>query len=545
MIIQSKYTKVFHSKDITRQKYDELYNFAVFIQNQKNVASRHLNENLLHYLDYNKFQFLKEMRAKFKGSVTSSFDGQIYKQVFTCYENKFKNIQRRLVFELSTLKGFEFYKRDTKSHKKGDLKRVLIEKKQTKLSSCLTYLVRYGNEGTIAYIKSNIDKCDANKRKFYNNIIRCCEEFGFERLYALALSKRKRIIDKYANNPIEFRSLTFSGRCRKKRIIDYNYRFGSVINSFISLSGFSRKSFDIPVTFNKGWHGNMKDYRKNNPDYEYTLTFDEKSHQVNIHLCKDGERHIPEPNGETIGIDVNCKHNLFSLSDETTYDYDRKLVNDFCKLSLEIDKLKDDKTYIIGKRKQWKLNKLKEKIIKNEQQTIATMCKNEKAKGTGHIVMENLNNGFGKCYIKDSGNEDINYNRKVKFLGLSSLKQEVEHIARKYDIAVSTVQASYTSKMCPICGCVEDSNRPNQETFECVECGHKDYADFNAAKNIRNRVLVTVLRDKLLKQLDNGAFEPRMLSRDKVKEVLLSFRRSLSKVGSECIGSSNTTFEYV
>ena len=85
----------------------------------------------------------------------------------------------------------------------------------------------------------------------------------------------------------------------------------------------------------------MKDYRKKNPDYEYTITFNEKEHQVNIHLCKNGERYIPKANGNTVGIDVNCKHNLFSLSDETTYDYDRKLVNDFCKLSLEIDKLKD------------------------------------------------------------------------------------------------------------------------------------------------------------------------------------------------------------
>ena len=545
MIIQSKYTKVFRSKDLTRLKYDELHNFAVLIRNHKNIVSQHVNSYLLHYLNCTKFQFAKEMRERFKGSVPSSFDTQLYTQVFTCYENKFKNIQRRLVFKVSIFKGFELYKRDTKKHKKGDLKKVIVEKKQTELSSCLTYLARYGNEGTITYIKSNFDKCDANKRDFYNNIIRYCDKFGFKRLYALALSKRKRIINKYANNPIEFSSLTFSGRCRKKRIIDYNHRFGSVINSFISLSGLSRKSFDIPVSFNKEWHGNMKDYKKSNPDYEYPLTFDEKKHQVNVNICKDGERYIPEPNGKTIGIDVNCKHNLFCLSDETTYDYDRKLVNDFCKLSLEIDRLKGDKTYIIGKRKQRKLDKLKEKIIKSEQQTIATMCKNEKAKGIGHIVMENLNNGFGKCYVKDSDNEDINYNRKVKFLGLSSLKQEVEHIARKYDIAVSTVQASYTSKMCPICGCIEDGNRPNQETFECVECGHKDNADFNAAKNIRNRVLVTVLRDKLLKQLDNSAFEPRSLSRDKVKEILLSFRRSLPKVGSEYIGSRMMIFEYV
>lgn len=111
----------------------------------------------------------------------------------------------------------------------------------------------------------------------------------------------------------------------------------------------------------------MKDYRKKTPDYEYTLTFDEKKHQVSIHLCKDGERYIPQVNGNTVGIDVNCKHNLFSLSDETTYDYDRKLVNDFCKLSLEIDKLKEkNKEHKVGKRKQQKLNTLKSKMIKSE-----------------------------------------------------------------------------------------------------------------------------------------------------------------------------------
>ena len=546
MLIQSKYTKIFHSNGLTRQKYDELHDFAVLIRNHKNTVSQYVNNNLLHFLEYNKFQFLKEMREVYKGAIPSSFDAQLYTQVFTCYQNKFDIIQRKLVFEVITFNGFEFYKRDTERHKKGDLKKIVIDKKQTQLSNCLTYLARYGNENTINYINSNINKCDEKKRKFYDNILRCCNKFGFERLLNLALSKRKRVIQHYSEHPIEFKSLTFSGRCRKTRIIDYNRRFSSKINSFISLSGVGRKSFDIPVTFNKGWHGNMKDYRKKNPDYEYTITFDERNHQVNIHLCKDGERYIPQANGNTVGIDVNCKHNLFCLSDETIYDYDRKLVNDFCKLSLEIDKLKEkNKEYKVGKRKQQKLDTLKSKMVKSEQQLIANMCKVLHLQGVGHIVMEDLDNGFGKCYVKDKDNEDINYNRKVKFLGLSSLKQEVEHIARKYDIAVSTVQASYTSKMCPICGCIEDENRPNQEIFECVKCGHKDNADFNAAKNIRNRVLVTVLRESLLKQLENGTFEPKKLKREKVKEVLLSFRRSLQNVGSECIESGMTTFDYV
>ena len=179
MIIQSKYTKIFNSKDLTRQKYDELYNFAVLIQNHKNAVSQYVNDNLLHFLEYNKFQFLKAMRAYFKGVIPSSFDVQLYTQVFTCYQNKFDAIQRKLVFETFAFKGFEFYKRDTKNHKKGDLKKVILEKKQTPLSNCLTYLARYGNETIIDYINSNISNCDEKKCGFYNNILKCCDKYGF------------------------------------------------------------------------------------------------------------------------------------------------------------------------------------------------------------------------------------------------------------------------------------------------------------------------------------------------------------------------------
>lgn len=532
---------------MTRQKYNELYNLAVLIKNHKNIVSQYVNDNLLHFLDYSKFHLMKEMRGRFKNAVPSSFDAQLYTQVLTCYQNKFDKIQRKLIFETITFKGFDLYKRNTKNNKKGGLKEVIIERKQTPLSSCLTYLVRYGSDDTIEYINNNIGSCDEKKRKYYDNILRCCEKYGFDKLYKLALSKRQRIIKKYSEHPIEFKSLSFSGRSRKTNIIDYNHKFGSKINSFISLSSIGRKTFNIPVRFNKDWYGNIKDYRKGNPDYEYTITFDERKHQVNIHLYKDSEIYIPQANGNVIGIDVNCKHNLFSLSDGTSYDYDRKLVNDFCKLSIEIDNLKKrNKGYEVGKRRQRKLDKLKSNMIKSEQQLIANMCKTLQSQGVGHIVMEDLDNSFGKCYISDKDNSDINYNRKIKFLGLSSLKQEIEHIARKYNIAVSTVHTSYTSKMCSICGCIDDGNRPNQETFECVECGHKDNADFNAAKNIRNRVFVTVLRNALLKQLDNGTYETRNLKREKVKEVLLSFRRNLQEtVSSECIEGSLTTFGYV
>ena len=166
------------------------------------------------------------------------------------------------------------------------------------------------------------------------------------------------------------------------------------------------------------------------------------------------------------------------------------------------------------------------------QQLISSMCKSLHNNNITHIVMENLDNGFGKSFVKDKNNEDINFNRVVKFLRISNLKDEVEHIARKYDIAVSTVHSYYTSRMCPVCGCIDDENRTSQEEFSCIECGFESNADINAAVNIKNRVSVTVLRSKLLKQMDNGAYELKKLNKEKVKEVLLSFRRCLIK-GSE------------
>jgi len=76
--------------------------------------------------------------------------------------------------------------------------------------------------------------------------------------------------------------------------------------------------------------------------------------------------------------------------------------------------------------------------------------------------------------------------------------------------------------MYPIYRCVDDDNKPNQETFKCTEYGFESNADYNATINIRNRVCKAVL----LNQLDNGAYEPKKFKREKVKDALLSLRGS-------------------
>ena len=526
MFIDSVYTKVFDSHSLTRQKYNELHDLAMHIRDVKNTLSNDISKNLFAYLDITPFGYVTQAKRQYGDLLSSCFDNHAFRTVITAYQNKFAAVVKALRFEHIVFKGFTFYKRTTKQHHKGDFKSVSIERKSTPLSICLTYLARYGNDNTVEYIQNQLLKIDGNKQAYYQSILDCINKYTFQRLYSLAMARRNRVVRQKNKKPIEFRSLSFSARCRKQSIVDFNSNYNSCIKAFVNLSGIGRKSFYIPVKYAKDYHGRINEYQKTTPNYQYTLTFDERHHQVHVLIAKNGQRYIPKAHGDVVGIDVNVKHNLFTLSDGTTYDYDRQLVEEFCRVSKEIDRLKaKNKTYMVGKRKQAKLDKLKEKIVKYEQSLIANMCNTLQAQGVGHIVMENLDNGFGKSYVKDE--EGLNYNRRIKFLGISSLKGEVEHIGRKYGIAVSTVQPEYTSKMCPICGCIDDENRETQESFSCVECGYESNADLNAALNIRNRVCVAVLRNALLKQLDNGVYEPRKLKREKVREVLLLCRSSL------------------
>ena len=523
MIIESKFTKSFISDKLSISKYVDILDHATLLNNHKNLVSKEVANNLAFYMEMSKFNFLKHMRNKYSGVISSNFDSQLYTDIFISYENKFEAIQRSITFENIEYKGIEFYKRTTKHHKKGDFNKVNNKKTKTKLSITLTYLSRYGNTNIVNYIEEQLKtETKLEKINFYQTILYYINKFGLDRLLDLASNRRERVLKHYSN-PIDFKSLTFRGRSRKTgNIISYNENFNSCIDSFINLSWLGRGcTLSIPVKYSKHYHGSMKDYVKKTNDIEYVIAFTDDK-RVKINICKDGDRTIPEGKENYVGIDVNIKHNMFTLSDGFEIDYDRSMIDILSKELLKIDKLKKDKEYNIGKRKEKKINCLKNKLIKDIEFKCSELCKYLILHGFDHIVMEDLQRTFGRTSSKtDNG---INYNRIMNILNMSSIKDVVEHIARKYDISVSTVHACYTSKMCPICGCIDDSNRPNQETFDCVECGHKDNADVNAAINIKNRVALTVLRSKLLKQtkLNNGTYKPKVLQRTEVKDVLLS-----------------------
>ena len=536
MKIQSRYSKSFYSDRLSDTKYHEIYVFAVYLNKIKNEISQEVNSNLLFYLDMSKFDFQKYLLPKIKDKISSNFVKQFSDDIYTAYQNKFEGINRRIKFEQIYDYKFTYYKKNTKNHNKGDFKGISKKTKSTELTTTLTYLARYGNENTLSnLLEKFVKETDEKKEKFYATVLDHIYKYGLSRLLKLALSRRERVIRHYSEHSINFTSLTFRGRSRlTSDIVSYNDNFNSIIKSFINISWNvnNRKKLTIPVKYSKDFHKDMKRYT-NGTDTSYTLCFEENN-QVRAILSYEDEREIPENKQNFVGIDVNSKHNLFQCSNGDTIDYDRKLVETLSKELLKIDECKKrNKNYKIGKRRIHKIKHLERELHSKIREEISILCKRFNIKNINHAIFENLTGFEEKCFCKDEN--DLNYNRRVKLLKLSSLKDEFEHIARKYDICTSLVHSYYTSQQCPQCGHIDSENRKDQEHFECINCGYTANADFNASKNILERLTSTVLRSELLKKnkFGNGTFEPKNLKKEKVKEVLLSFRFNYNKENFE------------
>ena len=70
------------------------------------------------------------------------------------------------------------------------------------------------------------------------------------------------------------------------------------------------------------------------------------------------------------------------------------------------------------------------------------------------------------------------------------LRTFVEYKARLAGVPVVAVDPRNTSRTCPACSHIDKRNRPSQDTFSCVACGHSGLADHIAAVNISRRAAV-------------------------------------------------------
>lgn len=64
------------------------------------------------------------------------------------------------------------------------------------------------------------------------------------------------------------------------------------------------------------------------------------------------------------------------------------------------------------------------------------------------------------------------------------LQSYIAYKAKLHGVPVVMIDPRYTSQRCSCCGHVAKANRPDQATFQCVDCGFAANADTNAAKNL-------------------------------------------------------------
>jgi IS605 OrfB family transposase len=76
-------------------------------------------------------------------------------------------------------------------------------------------------------------------------------------------------------------------------------------------------------------------------------------------------------------------------------------------------------------------------------------------------------------------------NRRIAASAWSLLvRRTTEKASASEGCEVVRVDPRHTSQRCSVCDHVDPGNRPSQAVFSCLDCGHAENADVNAAKNI-------------------------------------------------------------
>ena len=122
MVIDSYYRKSFLSDSLSKTKLKEIKDFAILINNHKNIVSLEVNNNLSKYIDLSFFDFRKLMKVKYKGVISSNFDKQLYQDVYISYQSKFEAIQKKIVLKTLLLKDLNIIIEMVKMVKKVSLK---------------------------------------------------------------------------------------------------------------------------------------------------------------------------------------------------------------------------------------------------------------------------------------------------------------------------------------------------------------------------------------------------------------------------------------
>ena len=392
-------------------------------------------------------------------------------------------------------------------HYKGDVKEFKQPKKYTPLSKFIKYCVHCRVENGHVCLPDNQEIKDLYE--YY------CTKFTEKRIVSLVSNIQNNLLRKI-KKPNEYQTGSFRiihhiGSCICS---DFIYDPSNTLyKHWCKIDLKDKQNVYIPLEVNKDYH-NFDKIRKQ----QWIVKLSEKGNKIDVIGTKYIDELFFKEENEIAGIDLNVKHNFCAVSNGSIYDYDRVYIKQVCDVLHKIDKRLYNKNLSVkDKRRLNKLCRQNEALFKK---LIHDILNDLEKQNVTDIVLEDLGL-FSATYSKNK-EFDIKYSRLVRLLRLNNVKTWFISQAEKRRIRVHLTPAAYSSQQCPHCGHISRDNRPTQEEFKCVECGHSSNADYNSSKNLKFRYTNVLLRSKLHKLDKYNRMIPKVMKKEKIKEILIS-----------------------
>lgn len=541
---------MFKTFGVSNDIYNEFYSYSLIIREFKNELSKIFYK---HFYDILKKEFTqidveyKSLQQQYKNLITNSRNfNDSYKEVKGMYQaiisKHFKWSKKQETLSYLT----KFYSADLKKFLFDKLFTEGLEPHQLKAFKLLIF------------DEKKVEKIVTMRRQRMFKKCKCVEFKSLTFLNSGSINSYTQFITKYSPEILALNK--HKRQTRSQRGLKGKDLKVLKTNAIIKVNLGSER-YNLPIRLSDKYHTDklLKTIAQSYTGgskvmHQFTnmIQIDEFKKEIIIKFAvKVKKSPQPDSMNKILGVDTNVKNNFFYCSNGKIFKARKKLIqrivdtdkklkeaknNKFKKEELEIE----NNNNLSKKEKADKLNELKKKRVYNKKERYTALrnnrrkkalqdymtsqlCKYAKSKGYDQIVIEDLQFVFSKNYVVNKTFE-VNYNDLFSILHLRKLKQTIPRIANrpKYFLSVSITPASYTSQTCNVCGYIDKLNRPNQHTFKCKNCGHTDNADFNAAKNIRDRIINPTLRT-LLHDKQKGkkyTFEPKRIKYKQIKSML-------------------------
>ena len=245
---------------------------------------------------------------------------------------------------------------------------------------------------------------------------------------------------------------------------------------FVSIWTIEGKRRKIYLHLNKKQLSLISKFRK-----ETDLTFDKTSKTFFLNSPVEIEEPIKQISESFIGVDVGVV-NIAVTSDRDIFTSSK--IEAKRKQMLGLRSRLQAKGSKSAKRHLVKFSKREHRFKKDLNHQISKKIVSSAKVTSRGIALEKLKGIREKTTVRKAERA------KHSSWSFYQLQQFIEYKSKLNGIEVVFVNPKNTSRQCSKCGFIDKANRKDQEHFECLSCGFKDHADFNAAVNIARRASV-------------------------------------------------------